>query len=82
MHLHGDDLQAEEEKNQIGRYQICATSPRGSGTQIYLLDTTDGTIWINTTKQGMFDYSFGSWSQLPPHPHAEIPIKMIEPSNN
>jgi hypothetical protein len=80
--LNGDEPPLIEQTNQIGRYQICATCPRQSASpQIFLLDTTNGTIWMNRIRSELFSYSFDGWEQLPLHPDADIPIKVLEPSN-
>lgn len=60
--LQAHDLQSQQGKHQQnGRYQI-STNSVCNRTQIYLLDTQNGKVWMTTEK--CFGY-YHPWSQLP-----------------
>jgi hypothetical protein len=62
--LHANEIRTDKETIKNGRYQISTSGGDQSHTEIYLLDTQNGNIWM--TYWSFTDYK--SWRQLPPIP--------------
>ena len=59
------NLQAQDQRPQIGRYQMSTSIERENYVSMYVLDTQTGKVWLH--RPSKFGY-YGSWYELPPLP--------------
>ncbi len=69
--LTADENGEANSTSQVGRFQISTSNVYNHATELYLIDTTNGSVWRTSENYGCEGLFYESWEKLPPLPIEE-----------